>query len=287
MDRLTSGKDPKLRLRDYADRWSVILDEPSIETPSSIVAFGVQGGRRVALKVIKRFGDEWLSGSLTRAFRGRGMVRVLELDGGAVLLERAMPGTSLASVVAAGDDDRATAMVADVMRAFAPESTPGAPTVEDWGRGFSRYRETGGQQLPRDLVAEAHAIYDELCASQTNRQLLHGDLQHSNILFDGDRGWIAIDPKGVVGELEFEAAPFLRNPSGAVELFNDRAVVERRLRLLCALAGLRYERALRWSFALAVLSAIWCIEDDGVVHDDNSALILAGALRPSIARAGS
>ena len=44
---------------------------------------------------------------------------------------------------------------------------------------------------------------------------------------------------------------------------------------------------LRWSFALAVLSAIWSVEDDGVVHDDNPALMLAGALRPSIERVGS
>jgi len=283
-----SGNDPKLRLRGYADRWSLTLEGPTIETASSIVALGAQGERRVALKIIKRPGDEWRSGSLTQMFRGRGMVRVLELDDGAVLLERAMPGTPLVEVVAAGGDDRATAIVADIMRAFAPDAAPpGAPTVEDWGRGFSRYRETGDQQLSRELVAKAHAIYDELCASQTTRQLLHGDLQHSNILFDGDRGWIAIDPKGVVGELEVETAPFLRNPAGAVELFNNQIVVERRLRRLCALAGLRYERALRWSFALAVLSAIWCVEDDGVVHDDNPALILAGALRPSIERAGS
>ena len=31
------------------------------------------------------------------------------------------------------------------------------------------------------------------------QMLLHGDLHHWNILSDADRGWMAIDPKGVIG----------------------------------------------------------------------------------------
>lgn len=273
------------RLHDYADRWAVTLDGSSIETASSLIAFGSRRNRRVAVKVVKRPGDEWHSGSVARAFGGRAMVHVLELDAGAVLLERATPGTSLAQVVVAGDDDRATTIIAGVIRSFSPESVPAdTPTIEDWGRSFSRYRQTGDKRIPIDLVIEAETIYGELSASQTDRGLLHGDLQHSNILFDDARGWIAIDPKGVIGEPEAEVGPFLRNPPDAVGLFNNRYVVERRLRLLCTTAGLRYERALGWSFALSVLSAIWSIEDDGIIRDDNHALIVAGALRPSIAR---
>ena len=263
------------------------LDGSSTETTSSVIGYGTRDNRRVALKVAKRRGDEWLAGSITRAFDGRGVVRVLELDAGVVLLERATPGTPLADV-ATRDDDRATTILAGIMRAFSPHAAPpGTPTIEEWCHGFDRYRASGDQQISPSLVAEAAALNQELCASQTNRRLLHGDLQHSNVLFDEDRGWIAIDPKGVVGEPEAEVGPFLRNPTHAVELFNDQRIVEHRLRLLCTTAGLRYARAVRWAFSLAVLSAIWAVEDDGVVHDDNPALILAAALRPSIASAGS
>jgi streptomycin 6-kinase len=276
------------RLRDYAGRWSVTLDDASIETASSLIGFGIRRDRRVVLKIAKRPGDEWLAGSVTRAFHGRAVVRVLELDDGAVLLERAIPGTSLVDVVAAGDDDRATSIIGGIMRDLAPGEPPtGTPTVEAWGRAFERYRASGDRHIPSSLIDGAHRLYEELCISQTNRRLLHGDLQHSNILFDDDRGWIAIDPKGVIGEPEVEVGPFLRNPTHAVELFNNPIVVERRLHLLCTTAGLRYERAVRWAFALAVLSAIWTVEDDGVVQDDNPALILAGALRASIERASS
>ena len=276
------------RLRTYAQRWEVVLVGNVIESASSLVAFGTRAGNRVVVKIAKQRGDEWRSGEVIRAFNGNGMVRALEVDDGASLLERATPGTSLVDVVTAGNDGRATSIIARMLRGFSPLDPPsGTPTVEDWGRGFSRYRASGDKQIPIDLVVQAETIYGELSPSQTSRRLRHGDLQHSNILFDAAQGWIAIDPKGVIGEPEVEVGPFLRNPTHAVEVFNDRAVVERRLRLLCTTAGLRYDRAVRWAFALAVLSAIWTVEDEGVVQDDNPALTVAGALRPAMERAAS
>jgi streptomycin 6-kinase len=271
------------RLRYYADRWRVLIDETSLETASSVTAFGTRGDDRVALKIVKNPGDEWRAGEVIRAFRGRGMVRVLESEDGAVLLERATPGTSLADAIGSWGDDHATSIIGGIMRAFSPGEPPsGTPTAESWGLAFRSYRASGDQQVPGHLVAEAQLRYDELCASQRDRRLLHGDLQHSNILFDQTRGWIAIDPKGVIGEPEFEVGPFLRNPPGAVHHFDNLAAVERRLRGICTEAGLAYDRALHWAFALAVLSAIWCVEDVGVVHADNPALTLAGTLHPAI-----
>jgi streptomycin 6-kinase len=274
-----------VRLRRYAASWNVAIADRVIETPSSLIAFGTRGHDDVVLKIVKHEGDEWRAGEVIRASDGHGMVRALEVDDGAMLLERVVPGTSLAEMVPTNDDG-ATTIIADVMRRFSPREAPtGTPTVEDWGRAFDRYRASGDRQIPTHLVTDAHALYAELSASQTNRRLLHGDLQHSNILFDHRRGWIAIDPKGVIGEAEFEVGPLLRNPIQMPHLFNRPEIVEHRLHVVCADAGLRYERAIRWAFALAVLSVIWGVEDDGVVHDDNPALTLAGALRPAIERA--
>ena len=41
--------------------------------------------------------------------------------------------------------------------------------------------------------------------------LLHGDLHHENIMH-GPRGWLAIDPKGVLGDPGFDAANMFYNP---------------------------------------------------------------------------
>src|SRR5438105_1948740 len=85
---------------------------------------------------------------------------------------------------------------------------------------------TWDDEIPADLVAEGEEVYSRLCASQVHPTLLHGDLQHYNVLFDARRGWLAIDPKGVVSEVEYEIGAFLRNPFEQPELFLSRPSIE-------------------------------------------------------------
>jgi streptomycin 6-kinase len=120
----------------------------------------------------------------------------------------------------------------------------------------------------------------DLYASQRDVRLLHGDLQHYNVLFDSDRGWLAIDPKGVIGEVEYEIGASLRNPIEKPELFASPDAVERRLRCFEAKLKLDYDRMLAWGFAQAVLSAIWSVEDGFAVDAGNPSLKLANAIRP-------
>lgn len=42
--------------------------------------------------------------------------------------------------------------------------------------------------------------------------LLHGDLHQDNILAVAREPWLAIDPKGLVGEPAYEGGSLLRNP---------------------------------------------------------------------------
>jgi streptomycin 6-kinase len=131
-------------------------------------------------------------------------------------------------------------------------------------------------------VEQGWAVYEDLASSQRTTMLLHGDLQHYNVLFDRERGWTAIDPKGVVGELEHEVGALLRNPVEIPELFANRATVERRLKILTTHLPLDHTRALKWTFAQAVLSAIWTVEDERTLEPTNSALQLARVLRPML-----
>jgi streptomycin 6-kinase len=107
-------------------------------------------------------------------------------------------------------------------------------------------------------------MFLDLCASQKERFLLHGDLHHMNILKDDTRGWLAIDPKGVVGELAYETASALHNPIPHFEMIADLKVMERRVRVLADRLRLGEERILRWSFAKDILGHLWTIEDN---HD--------------------
>ena len=258
------------------------VDE-SFETATSFLAYGRRRGQAVVLKLVKHPGDEWRSGEILSAFDGRGVVRVYEHVGGASLLERIEPATPLAQLAVSGRDEEATAILGDVVAAMMPSrSVSDSPTMHDWAKGFQTYLASGDEQIPTNLVLHAEDLYRQLCASQRNPRLLHGDLQHYNILLDDHRGWLAIDAKGVIGEVECEVAPALRNPREPPAFFAESATIERRINQLASRLKLDVERTAKWAFAQAVLSAIWCIEDEIPVTAGNPSLLLAAAMRPML-----
>jgi len=277
------------RTHQHARDWRVIVEE-TFETESSLVAFGSRENQPVVLKVIKKPGDEWRSGEVLEAFDGCGVARVYEQTPGAVLMERLRPGHSLVGIVLEGKDEEATDILADVIQQMSAsesllserDASKSYATVEDWSRGFERYVASGDNQIPVELVQAGHGLYTDLFASQREPRLLHGDLHHYNILFDSVRGWLAIDPKGVIGELEYELGAILRNPIERPDLFVATATIERRLKQLTSRLDLNFERAVAWGFAQAVLSAIWDVEDGFTVDAANPALRLADAIRPML-----
>jgi streptomycin 6-kinase len=274
-----SPADAHDRLADLQRRWRVTADA-SFDTPSSVILYGRRGDQAVVLKVMKQRSDEWLAGEVLRAFDGKGVVRVHEYVDGAVLVEHLHPATPLVDVVRRGDDAAATAILCDVIDAMSPGGPVASwPTVREWAQSFGRYAASGDTQVPADLVALGEQRFLELCESQRRVRLLHGDLQHYNVLHDRDRGWIAIDPKGVVGELEYEIGAVLRNPNERPDLFSDPLVIERRLATFASRLGLDGNRMAAWAFAQAVLSAIWSVEDGYEIRATNPALMLAATLR--------
>jgi streptomycin 6-kinase len=266
------------RIRD----WNVAV-QSTLETETSLVAFGTRGNQPVVLKVIRQPGDEWRCGEVLRAFDGRGMVRVYEYTEGAVLLEMLNPGTSLAAVALNGRDEEATEIIADLIQRMSPaKSSNGFATAEDWGMGFQRYLASGDNQIPIGLVEEGQHRYTNLCLTQKGVRLLHGDLQHYNIVFDIERSWTAIDPKGVVGEIEYEFGAGLRNPNEGSDVFFSREAIQRRLRRYERQSKLDVNRVMEWAFAQAVLSAIWSIEDGFAVDANQPAIRLANAIHPML-----
>lgn len=270
----------KARIAERVKAWGVRADR-AVASDTSALVFGTREGRPVVVKVARGAGDEWRSGEIAAAFGGRGVVKVYEFVGGAALLEHVRPGERLATLAAAGRDEEATEILASLIGRMSPGDAPtGCPTVDEWGAAFANYLATGDERVPRALVEPAQRIYAELCLTQRNPALLHGDLQHYNVLRDDQRGWLAIDPKGVIGELEYELGAMLRNPLGVPELCTLEAA-ERRLERFGAALGIDIERARAWGFAQAVLSAIWLIEDGQEARADEPSLLLARALEQS------
>jgi streptomycin 6-kinase len=269
----------QLRLR--AAQWNVALLDFK-ETEGSLLGYGLCNGNHVVLKLIKTAGDEWKSGDVLRAFQGSGTVRVLESDEGALLLEQVEPARQLVELVREGHDEEATAICAQLISQMAHhEPPPCCPTVLEWARGFDRHlSQSNDVAIPVQLVERARETYRRLATSQKQTMLLHGDLHHYNVLSDSDRGWVAIDPKGVVAELEYELGAIIRNPIELPDFYTSRAVVERRLKQLTGALELDYDRALSWTFAQAVLSVIWSFEDGFTVTPAHPHLRLAEAIIP-------
>lgn len=274
----------RLRVEERARAWGVTVERLA-ETPSSILAFGKRATRPVVIKVCRARGDEWGAGEVLAAMGGRGIVRALDHAGGAVLMERLSPGTPLTELVSSGSDGEATRILAGVVACRVPcavAEAPTVPTVHDWALGFDRHATRGDERIPRRLLVDARRVYRELCASQGGPELLHGDLHHDNILLDDARGWVAIDPKGVIGEREYEVGAMLRNPCEHPAVFTNPSVIVARVECLSRTLSLNHARVLAWAYAQAVLAAIWAIEDGEALEHIDPWLELATTLRPML-----
>lgn len=80
--------------------------------------------------------------------------------------------------------------------------------------------------------------------------------------------WLGIDPKPLIGEVEFEMAAFDFIDTSELQNATQELLTER-IRLLASKSELSEERIRDWTFIRLILSAIWSIED----HDDPSIAI--------------
>lgn len=268
-------------IAECEEQWSLEAGEPfpnlsyNFAAPANR-ADGTPAVLKLSLPEDKEFEAE---AEALRLFDGRGVARLLELDRpkGAMLLESLEPGESLEAFE---NDEKATAVAADVMgklwRPAPPDHT--FPTVAEWAKGFERLRanfDGGTGPMPAALVEKAEALFEELIQSQEPPVLLHGDLHHGNIL-SSRRGWISIDPKGVVGERAYEAAAMLHNPAGFLERENPGKLLERRIEILSERLALEKSRVRGWGVAQSVLAAHWSLEDGFGVWEE--ALVFARLL---------
>ena len=250
-------------------RWGLTIGPPLPQLSYNLVAPARrEDGTEVILKLGVPNRELTSEAHALRLFDGRGAVQLVDADPdlGVLLLERLTPGTSLLDAVG---DEEATSIAAGVMRQLwrpAPAEHP-FRSVADWTSGLRKLRPRFGGTtgpLPAHLVERAEAVLAELLDSMAEPVVLHGDLHHANILAAQRQPWLAIDPKGLVGEPAYEVGPLLQNPlPQLLEAPDPPAIEARRVRQLAAELGFEPERIAAWGFAQAVLSAWWSIEDHG------------------------
>jgi len=237
-------------------RWDLVADGAAITTPSSLLLPVRQRGQPAMLK-IARAEEERRGGRLMAWWDGCGAARVLALDEGALLLERATGPRTLVEMVTAGADDEASRILCAVAdRLHAPRRGP-PPELVPLSRWFEALAPAA--RIQGGLLAEADAAARELLAEPREPVVLHGDIHHGNVLDAGARGWVAIDPKALWGERTFDFVNILRNPDAATALAPER--FDRQVDVLVDAASLERRRLLEWTLAFTGLSAAWHLAD--------------------------
>jgi streptomycin 6-kinase len=220
---------------EVAAAWGIELGPPFELARFSFVA---PAGRDAVLKVVPVEDDEadQEADALAR-WAGEGAVRLLRHDRArrALLLERLVPGTDLST---ASEDDALAAAVDVGVRLWVHADAPFRWIGDHVPRWLDHAEREGAPGA--ELIPLARRLYDELDVGRG--ALVHGDFHHHNLLRDGAR-WVAIDPKPMLGEPEYDVAPFLWNPLGH-RLRRD--VTERRIAAF-AEAGLDEERIRAWA----------------------------------------
>ncbi len=269
-------------IADCEKRWGLTVKRPFPNLSYNFAATAVRAdGTEVVLKIGVPNPELLTEIEALRLYDGRGIVRLLDADPeqGIMLLERLQPGTPLVTVE---DDEEATAVAAQVMQNLWQPAPPSHsfPTVEKWAQGMVKLRrefDGGTGPFPPQLVETAESLFAELLATQAEPVLLHGDLHHWNILRAQRAPWLALDPKGVVGEPAYEVGAWLRNPIDRITDWPDlKRMQARRIDQFVERLGVERERLVGWGIAQAVLSAWWSYEDGG--HVGEGALTCAESL---------
>ncbi|MGB1249510.1 MAG: aminoglycoside phosphotransferase family protein [Candidatus Promineifilaceae bacterium] len=265
-------------------RWSIRVGDPFNLSYNYVVDAVRADGTPVALKLGVPRPELLREIEAVGIYNGRGMARLLASDreNGALLLERLQPGAMLSTLK---DDEAMTQIGAEVMRdLFQPApSTHSLSHVATWANGLQRLRREfdGGTGIfPARFVEMAETFFTELFASATETVMIHGDLHHFNILSAGDT-WLAIDPKGMVGEPAYETGAFLRNELDHVYSSpNPQQTMARRIAIFAEVLELDRQKIARYALAQAVLSAWWTYEDEGKLNSEwlNSAELFATCL---------
>lgn len=212
-------------------------------------------------------------------FNGHGAIKVFEINKeyNALLLEQAIPGCLLKENHPLKIEETIK-IYGNVVKALAEQPLPkGNYThVSKWCETIDRITD---QRIERKFVDKAKELKSILLASAEHEYLCHGDLHLENII-QHDKNWVSIDPKGIIGEMAFEAAAFdlitqaeIKDNAKIQEKISDRIVK------LATILGLDFKRLLAWIFLRVILSAQWFVEDKG---DPSNMLVLANYVYPLI-----
>lgn len=247
-------------LENYLKCWQLSVNGEIINTSSSqIVPVILTNGDEAILKLTSC--EEEKIGHLVMCWwEGEGAAKVLAHHDNALLMEKARDQQSLLTMALNNQADQATAIMCNAIKQLHSPHLKQPPTeLISLQQHFLSLKKIA--HTTSCIFAFCKEIAEELLTTEQDIVVLHGDIHHRNIL-DFERGWLAIDPKRVIGERGFDYANLLCNPD--LSIANNPIYFARQLDNIIAISGIEKTRLIKWIIAVAGLSAAWFIEDNQI-----------------------
>jgi streptomycin 6-kinase len=252
------------KLNNYLTAWHLSNPQFLTQTVTSHIYTVTHNTETVILKLLAPSETEEQRGAVAlRYFDGRGAVRLLRYDEGAHLMEYAA-GDELVTLVERGEDENATRIIAQVIEQLhsIPQDTPrdGLFRLDRWFGELFNKAAADRQAGMESIYVRGASLARRLLADQREVRVLHGDIHHRNIR-QSSRGWLAFDPKGVLGERTYDCANTLCNPAMPEIVHNETRLLDNAA-ILADMLALDLPRVLAFTYAYACLSASWSLRID-------------------------
>ncbi|MFJ6433294.1 aminoglycoside phosphotransferase family protein [Streptomyces sp. NPDC091416] len=247
-------------VEELLGRWGCVPDGPVMHGGVGvIVPVRRRAGESAVLKVSFPHPGNVHEPDALVAWGGCGAVLLHERDDErfAMLLERVEPST-LAEVE---DGDEVVMVAGRLNRRLAIPAPPGLPRLREhadaWEKQLRKDAEDLTHALPRQVLDAAVATVRDLGRAQPDT-LIHGDFHARNILRADRERWLAVDPKGYVGDPAYDGGTLLKSRALTLLEADDLCkAVHRVLDVFAETAELDRERVRRWAQFHAVQAAFW------------------------------
>ena len=248
---------------EYLDRWRLQRDGRVMHGVCALVLpVRTTDGTPAVLKLTWPHEEATYEDRALAHWNGAGAVRLLAADPDAyvLLLERLHADRDLTGVLL---DDALTCVGRLLRRLNTPAAGPFtrvADRVDDWSAEIGAALRQPSNGIPRRLLEAAAAVLSD-DPSAGAPVLLHTDLHYENVLAADREPWLAIDPKPMLGNAEYEVAPLLWNRWPEATGSNDLAQhLRRRADVVSEAAGLDRDLVAAWVVVREAVEAVDALE---------------------------
>lgn len=200
---------------------------------------------------------------MLKFMNGGRLVKLLRFDEKrfAMLLEKLTPGENL-KTVCLDDDSKAVEIAIKTMKKFwrKPPENHDFQMLEKW---FDGLMEAERINFAPEYTRKALTFFEKLNAPADSQMLLHGDFHHENILSAEREPFLAIDPKGIVGNIGYDITVFLINHANWLAGKPDfQEKLDDAIGKFSEAFEIEPQDLRKWTFAHSVLSAWWTFEEN-------------------------